>query len=57
MEEKELKAWQCKSKVILGKVCSYDCNVVAPFKPEGCLLTSVYEEWEEIDQETTRQQE
>lgn len=43
-----MKIYQCKSKIISGQQCSYNCIVKSQFEPKACLHSAVPEEWEDI---------
>lgn len=43
-----MKIYQCKSKIINGQQCSYNCIVKSQFEPKACLHSAAYEEWEDI---------
>ena len=43
-----MKIYQCKSKIINGQPCAYNCVVKSHFEPKACLHSATHEEWEDI---------
>ena len=44
-----MKEYNCKSRIVAGQPCEYECIVKADFEPRGCLKYAVWEEWCEMD--------
>jgi len=40
--------YRCKSRLVLGMQCRKNCVVDVDFEPRACLLSPVWEEWEEV---------
>ena len=45
-----METYICKSKIMAGQPCRFNCVVKAEFEPRGCLYNAVSEQWEVLQQ-------